>query len=660
MSRPQRSAVSANNEKELLQKAFQLAFFIHPHEETAFQITTKAFELWDVICERQDKRRYYNLKGRLLGTQEIRKQRVKVSMQEEQLLQRLICKLSEEYESSSDWHDTVNEEGLLISYLKHLILLVLKHNSFRVMVGISRVLHRYSNREAVKLYTTLAPNRSTQDLANLERESKRYKSRIMTQLKERFGSFITPCCIEQEERFVTVKDPDRFAALFKVVEDCLDRFKPWSTECVKSQEDFIFNDKHPDSEYHIELKRIHSLIHYHCFSWLTSSLALPAAKQRLEIPLFSWAESRNGNNGEAGDRRNPPDIGPKLDRLSEKLNDLAKRRKKAASGVLSIIVDGEEKALLNPITESCVRLEITEDAEIIEVRKKKDGLLLATHLITKGCGDATAPQNYHVRLEAGQEINLVVTFLSHASEDDGPAISIDLWYQETALARVVSLTWQRLIYRITHPTAAFVYRFFPLTLAMSLAIIVIAGISLYFYLRPAALPARQADLNTNKVTPALPTATPPPAPDVSGHKRDLASQSPLADNRPTSPRPRRASPHATPPDFSERGSETAATLSSVTYIYIDLPAGVGDEKLQEEMESLINASGRLKVSASPIDAVLQYSVDKKALILTNKNNVTLWQRKLVNDKGRAEPSLAEIVADLIREIDKEQQKQHTQ
>jgi hypothetical protein len=79
-------------------KAFQLAFFIHPNKDIALEIIENAFEMWEVICERQDKRCYYNLKGRLLANQEKKKQRVKVNGLEEQLLQRLIYKLSEDYE----------------------------------------------------------------------------------------------------------------------------------------------------------------------------------------------------------------------------------------------------------------------------------------------------------------------------------------------------------------------------------------------------------------------------------------------------------------------------------------------------------------------------------------------------------------------------------
>ncbi|MBK7995190.1 MAG: hypothetical protein IPK14_17945 [Blastocatellia bacterium] len=69
-----------NDQEDLLVRAFQLAFFIHPNKDIALEITSNAFEMWEVICERQDKRHYYNLRGRFLANQEKKKQRSKVYM----------------------------------------------------------------------------------------------------------------------------------------------------------------------------------------------------------------------------------------------------------------------------------------------------------------------------------------------------------------------------------------------------------------------------------------------------------------------------------------------------------------------------------------------------------------------------------------------------
>lgn len=200
----------SSSQENLLVKAFQLAFFINPNKDVAIEITGKAFEMWEVICLRQEKRQYYGLKGRLLANQEVKKQRIKVYMQEEQLLQRLIYKLSEEYEMTPNWCKKIDEEGLLICYLKYLLSIILKGNSFSSVVGISRVLHKYSNKEAIDLYMSLAPNRTTQDLANIERESKRYKSKIISQLKTYFCNFIVLSRNENGERFEVIKDPDKF------------------------------------------------------------------------------------------------------------------------------------------------------------------------------------------------------------------------------------------------------------------------------------------------------------------------------------------------------------------------------------------------------------------------------------------------------------------
>lgn len=638
------------NNQDLMLKAFQLAFFIHPNKDMALEITENAFEMWDVICERQDKRRYYNLKGRLLANQEKKKQRVKVNVHEEQLLQRLIYKLSEDYELTPIWSKNTDEEGLLICYLKRLLSMVLKHNSFSTAVGISRVLHKYSNRETVELYMLLAPNRTTQDIANIERESKRCKSKLISQLKEFFGEFISISKNEKEERFETVKDPHKLLLLFDLVEDCLERFKPWVTECMNSLNDFVFTNDDPDNEYPIELKRIHSLIHYNCYRQLTAALSLAPPKDRLEIPLFSLMENSNDKNSK--NRRNPPDVTAELSMIPQKLNEISKRRKNALAGILSIVIDGKEKAVFNPLTEKHKNLQLSEDTELIEIRSKEDGLLLMTHLITEETfGKQQKPQNYAIKLEGGQVIDLSISFLENNQSDE--EISLDIRYKETYLPRVLIFIWNKWIYKINaffgsylafRPQTAIIIMFFTLIIVSS-----------YLYFRSTiTLPTKQPIITKEEVKPPTPTpvkdlpfnipnlkpdATPSPKPDK------LAKQNPL--NK-VPKQNLKANVPVVPPDFTERGKETTKELFSIKKIYIKLQ----DQQLQQDIETFIAKNSTIKVANLIIqaDTVLQYSEEKKAIFLINKTGDILWQRKISKDNFTKD-NLINIVDELLREIE---------
>src|SRR5688572_21402208 len=121
--------------RDLFIKAFKLAFFICPDRERALQITYEAIRYLDLTSASQFKRRYYSLKGWLLENSERKKNRTKVHMKEEQLLQRLIYKIAQNQEPDPGRNEEIDEEGMLIRYLMQIVALTLKYNSFQVTVG---------------------------------------------------------------------------------------------------------------------------------------------------------------------------------------------------------------------------------------------------------------------------------------------------------------------------------------------------------------------------------------------------------------------------------------------------------------------------------------------------------------------------------------------
>ena len=141
---------------EFPNRAFQLAYFIHRERRTAVEIATRALNKLQLAATAQGKRLYYRLTGRA----DARKARSKVSMGEPHLLQRLIYIESEEYERQKEaasldpqsHSETVpaRHSDLVVYFIKHLIRITTRRNSFYVTLGLSRLLYNYTTAETME------------------------------------------------------------------------------------------------------------------------------------------------------------------------------------------------------------------------------------------------------------------------------------------------------------------------------------------------------------------------------------------------------------------------------------------------------------------------------------------------------------------------------
>jgi hypothetical protein len=136
-------ALSASPE-QLLCAAFNLAFFIHPDEGTALRIASDALAGLDMALSAQDKRLYYSPVGQFFSRQHSSlKLRNRVSVNELHLLQRLVLLEAESHEKAHEMSraGAVQRDDLLIRFIKHLVRITIKRNSFYVALGLSRLLH---------------------------------------------------------------------------------------------------------------------------------------------------------------------------------------------------------------------------------------------------------------------------------------------------------------------------------------------------------------------------------------------------------------------------------------------------------------------------------------------------------------------------------------
>src|SRR5689334_15788767 len=177
---PVRGKTSENN---LLESAYQLAHFILGDKDSAELSATAAMARLYVAAVAQD-RRYYYVPGtgpKAYGA------RTKVSLNDLHLLQRLVYDETESYERTHEERAPLSDERLLRHFLKHLVRITPKRNSFYVTLGVSRLLHRYSTPEAIELYSLVLQNPSrVKD--NYYWRSR--KAQLMEEMKTRFGGQI--------------------------------------------------------------------------------------------------------------------------------------------------------------------------------------------------------------------------------------------------------------------------------------------------------------------------------------------------------------------------------------------------------------------------------------------------------------------------------------
>jgi hypothetical protein len=409
-----------------LEKAFQLGFFIHGDVEIAKQIAFNAMNKLEVASNAQYKRFYYTL--------EARNSRNKVSMNDLQLLQRLVYVESESFEKEKEFTDQATEKDLLVYFVKHLIRITLKRNSFYVTLGLSRILHNYGTNEAMEIYNVVVQN------PERVHDDYYYRSRkgvLMKELKNRFGEKLEIAQVNRgEQRFQTAGFSEMEAELVK---NCLKSFTPWNTkiefpekfnphlETIKS---LCFEGSNADDEHRVELNRMHVLLNPETFQKVVDSLSFPLPQEKLEIPKFKMKRNNNSNEDENG--KNPPSLGvDELKEMSRRLEQEAARRKSASSGYFRILIDGVETAIFNSNEQGSQSFDFDKEfAELIEVYSIENGLdtLLVTYLM--GGDDEFAPSS--ILLENGQKISFSF---------DNSICKVS--YQETRFTRKIAAWWRK-------------------------------------------------------------------------------------------------------------------------------------------------------------------------------------------------------------------------
>jgi hypothetical protein len=489
-----------------LEKAFRLAYFIQGSRGQAVSVVIEALSKLEVAASAQFKRLYYTPGRRGAKPPVLRSEthRTKVTLSELHLLQRLIYIESESYERAQEQApgaDGPTEESLLIRYIKHLVRITLKRNSFYVTLATSRLLHNYSTAETMEIYSVAVqdPERVKDDYYYRSR-----KSRLIQETKERFGDLLTVCRGPRgEERFKTRDDPRAFVAL---VQECLNQFSPWDTACPVPHEFDPLTDElralscsRKDEEDRVEINRIHAVLHPLCYARITKALKMELPELRLDIPCFSLKNGENDMNkpGRPSRRSAPSPLSlDELNAIKTTLGEQSARRSTTHAGLLSIVVDGAERARLDLRRAGEVSLTVEEGDELVEVRALDGGreTLLAAHLISARAGRSSG-LNPEIVLEGGQKLSFTMSPVE-GSQGGAEQYRMTIAYKETGWMAAAHLMAGRAAERLADRSG---YRLRPeralLSFAlMGLALVLCAGVVLALLLsskRSGLLPVRE-------------------------------------------------------------------------------------------------------------------------------------------------------------------------
>jgi hypothetical protein len=529
---------------EKLSRAFQLAYFILREIQAALFATREAVSALDVTLVRQDKRVHY-----------LPSHRTKVSLGEWQMLQRLVYFASEPEERRQEEHG-VPEESLITHYIKHLVYITGRRNSFFVALGLSRLLHNYTTAETAQIHELVAQN---PDRGRDDSYYRRRKAQLMRELQGRFGELLAvQRGARGEERFQALPDAQVHMAR---VRECLYEFTPWETYChlptafdphTDELRALCFRGDDPDGEHEVEIRRMHALLHPDCFERLLAALRLDEPSKHLEVPEFQLRDSQPPEPPSGGQPPTAQLSEEDMQSLKESIVQERERRRRFSPAWLSIVVDRVERARW-PIEQSRgVRIEIAPDDRLIEIYGFRGGedMRLAAHFLNYDLNDQLRPVAATLTLEGGQELRLAVeplpiTLITEDSDVDkeDAGATFEVRYRETAPMRAL-LFWLRSL-RLFTPERRPTWK--P-ALALVLLALSIAPLGYFWYLT-------ESPSNGGKLAGATPPKTEIFFPTPPATK---TSPTPLPTVRPI------IRPSALPPE------------SSGAVIAMDIPARAGE------------------------------------------------------------------------------------
>ncbi|MDX2042277.1 MAG: hypothetical protein SF097_13565 [Acidobacteriota bacterium] len=444
-------------EVEKLERAYQLAFFILGNREAAEQSAVAAVDRLQVALATQDRRYYYIPQGSSRQLGRSAGARSKISLNELHLLQRLIYDETDTEERAQE-SAGFDDRRLLIHYLKHLVRITIKRNSFYVSLGVTRFLHRYSITEAMAFYNVLMqdPSRVKDNYYWRSR-----KGQLLQEIKARFGELLTVTRgAYGEERFIPRPEQTRYADF---VSQSLQILMPWETSCpLPTNQAAVageipalrFDADDPDEEHRTEIARIHAALHTDCFQRLLAGLKIEPPPARLDLPEFFHPEMHNHNVQRTSDSFDP--FGFMLESnpinkasMRARLEERQTRRRAAERHPqqIRVLVDRQQRALLDLNSNSQAAFTLSEGEEFIEIRdgENLDACLALYPIDYSMLQQAQSIENFVIELAGGQKLRFALT-PEHDSfgEVIGAAVTVNSETTQSTTYDWLASWWQNL------------------------------------------------------------------------------------------------------------------------------------------------------------------------------------------------------------------------
>ena len=699
-------SVNKVSTEQVLNKAYRLAYFLHQDKATAIRIVAAATLKLNVAMAVQSKRLYYVPVGRFSRGESRRTDgiRNKALFSNLHLLQRLIYVESEPYERQKERAaqpappgvravgNQASEEDLLVYFIKHLVRITTKRNSFYVTLGVSRLLHSYSTLETMELYNAVIgePERVKDDYYYRSR-----KAVLMHEMSQRFDQLIRACRQRRgEERFETQQGTNELRSLMR---ECLRLFTPWDTRCQVPR-DFdplrsviaSLTSKSSAEENEIEVNRIHAVLHPDCFESLVGAFGYGAPTERMELPRFF--SDQTDDQSPPRQRSAPAELNAEeLAEINDILAEQARRRRRSSpTAVIRIIVDGIERARLNPAEQSNISFSADEGAEIIEVKTldASGDLLLATHLLTSFEKD-TQDAVVSIRLEGGQYLSFSIARRPIDASGGGDLL-VKFDYRETDPRRAARLWWQRLRVSPAQGPRNLWINISPrhiLAASLLLAVICLTSYLAYVNLSPQQTGPQISAIQTPLPTPPSagpssvePSGIGPSRVEPSGVATSGVEPSGLEPSSVTPPSSSTTNPSASPlptaapipPKKANRPDQLTATatrsgstvlnlkLSEVKKVYVEIRGGGASlDDLRSNIVDKLGSSGVVtSTNADEADAALKITISQTtsgsleaSAQLVNARGPVLWPKTGTRRyTGDAATVVSEIMKDLLSAI----------
>jgi len=666
---------------EMLNRAFELAYFILGDRPASIYVAMAAMNKLKIALSNQGRRHYYTPRGRSAYPAS----RTKVNLSETHLLQRLVYVESELFERLLEGQQkTLQQDDLIIRYIKHLVRITTKHNSFYVTLGLCRLLYNYSTGETSEIYNLVLqdPERIRDDYYYRSR-----KKRLMEDISDRFEGLVrTQRGLRREERFQPQEDSQKYANLVK---QCLIRFTPWRSACVLPKDldpnrnvitQLLFEGGDPDKEHQVELNRIHTLIHPECLERLTAALDLDPANERLELPSFFVS---GGGSWPTEDRFSPtPLTEGELYAIRHYLDKNAIHRKEFSEGQLRLLIDGERQADFELDHSGSVEFDLKDGSELIEIRSvgsigADEDTSLAVCVLTYD-QSGIVPTDSSVVFGKRRQLSLTISPLTNtAGEARGATLRVG--YQRTATRAIGRLL--RDTQSWLHDLIDFRPRSSPGVLGPALGLLLIAlgviGLWVYFHSgRGPTNPSRVAQLQADRgeVPSFIPSSTASPAQTEPAPPRKETRQPPMTGSR----NAERSKSGAIQMKSIERTRGTkrkpaSAMLLAIKRVYVD-PLGEDSfsQQLRENLMAALRASNRFEVvgnrddadavfKGSAVRAPNQGSNSSVILELVNAGGQVVWSlssqkkgRILSSDAADASATISRVLLHDIKMLEREQ------